>query len=134
MEEKIKPGDLLFLTDAFHKYMSKKFIGSKIILTNRLAKLEEIIDWRSVKGKKIKAARIKSQKWKDLPIEENKYIISIYYHDLIGRKGQKGVVERGVPMFQNDPKTKKPFFVKVPDWIFKEINKKCEAFNIKLEG
>jgi hypothetical protein len=133
MGDKVKPGDLLFLTDAFHKYMSKKFIGSKITLTNRLAKLEEIIDWRSVKGKKIKAARIKSQKWKDLPIEENKYIVSVYYHDLIGRKGQEGVIERGVAMFRYDPKSGKPFFVKVPDWIFKEINKKCEVFMLELK-
>jgi len=131
MEDKIKTGDLLFLTDAFHRYIKEKHPNSKIIFYNRLAKLEEIIDWRSVKGKKIKAARIMSQKWKKLPIEESKYVISIYYHDLVGRKGQKGVIERGVPMFRYNPITKEPFFVKVPDWIYKEINKKCVEFKIE---
>ncbi len=133
MEENIKAGDLLFLTESFHKYISKKFPDSKIILTNRIAKLEEIIDWESVKGKSIKAARLKSGKWKNLPIEENKYIVSIYYHDLTGRKGQKGVAERAVPMFRYHPKSGKPFFVKIPDWIYKEINKKCEHFRVELE-
>ena len=133
MEDKIKPGDLLFLTEAFHKYIGKKFPDSKVILINRLAKLEEIIDWNSVKGKRIKAARIKSGKWKDLPLEENKYIISVYYHDLVGRKGEKGVAERGVAMFRYSPKTEKPFFTKVPDWIYKEIIKKCEIFRVELE-
>ena len=133
MEDKIKAGDLLFLTEAFHNYINKKFPDSKVILANRLAKLEEIIDWNSVKGKKIKEARIKSGKWKKLPLEENKYIISVYYHDLVGRKGQKGVAERGVSMFRYDPKSGKPFFTKVPDWIYKEIIKKCEKFRVELE-
>ena len=90
MSNDIKSGDLLFLTGAFNAYFHKKHKNSKIVLTNRLAKLEEIIDWGSEKGKKIKAARIKSGKWKNLSIEENKYIISIFYHDLTGRGGQKG--------------------------------------------
>lgn len=133
MDEKIKPGDLLFLTDAFHNYIHRKFPSSTIVLVNRLAKLEEIINWNSVKGKRIKEARLKSGKWKDLPLEENKYILSVYYHDLVGRKGEKGVAERGVAMFRFDPKTGKPFFIKVPDWIYKEIVKKCEKFRVELE-
>lgn len=133
MEQKIKPGDLLFLTEAFHKYIMKKYPRSKLILTNRLAKLEEIIDWNSIKGKNLKAARIKSGKWKDLPIEENKYLLSVYYHNIVGRKGEEGVAERGVAMFRYDPKSKSPFFVKVPDWIYKEIMKKCEDFRVELE-
>jgi len=133
MEEKLKSGDLLFLTEAFHNYISKKFPGSSIILANRLAKLEEIIKWGTEKGKMIKEARIKSGKWKGLSIEDSKYIISVYYHDLVGRKGEKGVAERGVAMFRYDPKSGKPFFVKVPDWIYQEIMKKCEQFSLELK-
>lgn len=133
MDEDIKSGDLLFLTETFNDYIHEKHPSSKIILTYRLAKLEEIIDWDSDKGKKIKAARILSGKWKDLPLEENKYIVSVYYHDLIGRKGEKGVAERGVAMFRFHPKTGAPFFEKVPDWIYKEIMKECEKFDVELK-
>lgn len=133
MSNDLKSGDLLILTGAFHVYFHKKHEKSKIILTNRLAKLEEIIDWDSSKGKLIKEARIKSGKWKNLPLEDNKYIISIYYHDLKGRDGQKGVVERGVPMFRGHPETGTPFFEKVPDWLYKEIMKKCEEFDVELK-
>lgn len=132
MDEKIKPGDLLFLTKHYHSYIKKKYPKIPLSLTNRLAKLEEIIDWDSTKGKKIKQARIKSGKWKKLPIEANKYIISIYYHDLTGRDGQKGVVERGVPMFRYHPSTEMPFFQKVPEWVYKEIMKQCESFDVEL--
>lgn len=128
----IKPGDLLFLTKSFEDHFRKKNPSSKISLVNRLAKLEEIIDWDSEKGQIIKAARIKSGKWKNLPIEDNKYIVSIYYHDLIGRNKERGVIERGVPMFRYNPKTKEPFFEKVPDWIYKSIMLQCETFSVEL--
>ena len=133
MNEDIKSGDLLFLTEAFNDYIHEKHPSSKVVLTYRLAKLEEIIDWDSNKGKKIKPARVLSGKWKDLPLEENKYIISVYYHDLVGRKGENGVAERGVAMFRFHPKTGAPFFERVPDWIYKEIMKKCETFDVELK-
>jgi len=129
----LKAGDLLFLTPFYEQYIKKKYPNTKLSLINRLAKLEEIIDWETSKGRLIKQARVKSGKWKNLPIEDNKYIVSIYYHDLIGRKGEKGVVERGVPMFRYHPETKKPFFEKVPDWIYQEIMKQCESFDVELK-
>ena len=128
----LKPGDLLFLTKAFEDFFLKKNPASKISLVNRLAKLEEIIDWESEKGRAIKKAREMSGKWANLPIEDNKYIISIFYHDLIGRNKEKGVVERGKPMFRYNPATKAPFFEKVPDWIYREIMKQCETFSVEL--
>ena len=131
----LKPGDLLFLTKAYNDYLHQKNPKMTVVATNRLAKLEEIIDWESPKGKMIKDLRIKSGKWKDLPLEDNKYIISVYYHDIAGRKGERGVVERGVSIFQFHPqKPKVAFFEKAPDWIYKEIMKKCESFEVELKG
>lgn len=126
----VKPGDLVFLTQAYESYVFARNPKLTISLVNRLAKLEEIIDWNSDKGQKIKKAREETDKWKDLPLEECKYIFSIYYHELDGRKEKKGVVERGMPLFEKDPKTGESFFVKVPDWIYKEISKKCETFKV----
>jgi hypothetical protein len=96
-----------------------------------LAKLEQIIDWDSPTGKKIKEARLKSNKWDGLPLEDNKYIFSIYYWDVKGKNGEQGTIEQGQPLFSKDPETGKPFFVKVPDWIYKEIVKKCVTFDVE---
>jgi hypothetical protein len=131
MDEELKPGCLVFLTKSYDEYFHKRHPEAKISLVNRIARLEEIIDWGSSKGQKIKQARVLSGKWKDLPIEENKYILSVYYHELIGRKGQRGVAERGVSMFRFHPQTKEAFFEKIPDWIYIEIMKKCEEFKIE---
>lgn len=130
MDEDLKPGDLLFLTRTFEKYFFEKNPKSRLSIVNRLAKLEEILDWSSEKGRIIKKARIASGKWANLPIEENRYILSIYYHDLKGRNNERGVVERGVPMFRYHPQSREPFFEKVPKWIYKEIMKCCETFTI----
>ena len=134
MEPDIIAGDLVFLTRAFDEYMHSKNPDLPLCFINRLAKLEEIIDWRSKKGKMIKRARVKSGKWKGLPLEDNKYIFSIYYHELEGRNGQKGVIERGVPLFSRHPETKKPFFEKIPEWIFQEIARQCERFDIEMKN
>jgi hypothetical protein len=130
----LKAGDLIFLTKAFDDYLHQKNPKMTVSAVNRLAKLEEVIDWKSPKGKMIKDMRLKTGKWKGLPLEDNKYIVSIYYHDLVGRKGERGVVERGVSMFSHHPKNPKvAFFEKAPDWIYKEIMKKCESFDVVLE-
>jgi len=129
----LKPGDLLFLTETYDKYVREKYPNLKIILTNRLAKLEGIIDWASARGKTIKEAREKSGKWDNLPIEACKYLVTIYYYDIKGRKGQSGVAERCVPLFMDHPETKKPFFYKVPDWVYKDIINKCQNFSVHLK-
>jgi hypothetical protein len=129
-----QPGDLVFLSEAYEKYVFEKNPKLRISLVNRLAKIEDIIDWSTPKGQKIKEAREKSGKWKDLIIEDNKYILSVYYHDLTGRKGQMGVVERGVPMFEKHPRTLAPFFFKVPDWVYREIKAKCDQFDVRPEN
>lgn len=131
MEPNILPGDLVFLTQDYENYVYERNPKMKLSLVNRLAKLESIIDWNSTDGKIIKDARIKSGKWENLPLEDNKFIFSIYYHDVIGRGGKQGVIERGIPLFSKDPKLGLPFFIKIPDWVYKEILKKCETFTVQ---
>ena len=129
----LKPGDLVFLTSAYDDYIHKRTPDLKISMVNRLAKLEEIIDWGSEKGKIIKAARQKSGKWDNLPLEDNKWVFSVFHHELTGRKNQPGVIARGVCIFSADPATGDKFFQKIPDWIYKEISKKCFTFGVSLK-
>lgn len=127
----IQIGDLVLLTQAYEEYMYDRNPGLKVSLVNRIAKLEDIIDWDTPRGRMLKEARLKSGKWKGLPLEDNRYIFSIYYHDLTGRNGKRGVVERGVPMFSCHPKTGAPFFEKMPSWLYREILKPCERFELE---
>jgi len=123
-------GSLVYLTRAYEEYVRRTNPFMDARMENRIAKVEEIIDWESEKGKKIKAARIKTGKWDKLPLEDNKYILSVYYPELIGRKGEQGVAVRGVPSFSKDPDTGSAFFGKLPDWMYKDIASKCKELNI----
>lgn len=129
--EELKSGDLVFFTAEYEKYIYDKNPKISIPLVNRIGKIEEIIDWDSEKGRIIKEAREKNGKWDSLPIEDCKYVVSVFYPDLVGRKGQKGVVERGMCIFEKSPHNDLPFFKKVPDWFFREIKKKCESFEVE---
>jgi hypothetical protein len=133
-DDMLKPGDIVFLTKAFDTYMHDKHKTLTICFINRLAKLEEIIDWGSDKGKKIKEARVQSGKWTGLPLDDCKYIFSIYYHDVTGRDGKSGVIERGVPLFDKHPTTQESFFSRIPEWLFKELAKQCERFEIEIKN
>jgi len=129
----ISVGDLIYLTRAYEDHIKRSNPFISVRLENRIAKVEEILDWESEKGKKIKEARLKTGKWDKLPLEDNKYILSVYYPELAGRKGEKGVVERGVASFSKDPITGVSFFDKLPDWMFKELAAKGKQLNIVWE-
>jgi len=127
-------GDIIYLTRAYQDHVRRTNPFMSAVLENRIAKIEEIIDWDTDKGKKIKAARLKTGKWDKLPLEDNRYILSVYYPELVGRKGEKGVIERGVPTFSKDPVTGLPFFGKLPEWLFKEIADKCKELSIEWKN
>jgi hypothetical protein len=131
----IHPGDLVILSQAYERYAYERHPSLKVSLVNRLAKVEDVIDWDSDRGKKIEEARIKSGRWKDYSAEamaDNRYILSIYYPEMKGATG-KPVVETA-PMFSKDPKTGASFFSKVPDWLYKAIMAKCQTFIVIKEG
>jgi len=134
MEFKLQPGDMVFLTQEYENFIRSRKRDIRIRYVNRIAKLEEIIDWDSEKGKRLKKAREMSGKWKELPIEDNRFIFSIYYPELIGRNNQQGVIERGVPFFSKNPENGKPFFIKAPLWLFQEMAKQCERFDIEWKN
>jgi hypothetical protein len=129
--EEIKPGDLVYLTRHFDVYMRRKGPKVDVIYSNRIGKLEEILDWESEKGRLIKQGRINSGKWTGLPMDSCKYLVTVYYPELIGRKGEKGVIEPCVPMFRYHPKTEEPFFEKLPDWFFNALVKAPVTFNVE---
>ena len=129
-----RSGDLVFLTQAYERWMYERNPHLKLSFVNRLARIEDIIDWESPKGKRIKEMRLRSGKWDDLPLEDNKYLLSIFYHDVQGRKKEAGVVEQGVPSFSKYPGTEEPMFVKVPKWIFEMLMTECQKFNVEIQG
>jgi len=134
MSSDIRAGDIVYLTKAYDEFVRAKNPYLPTILTNKLAKVEEIIDWGTEKGRTIKEARLKSGKWKGLNQDDCRYMLSVYHPDMPGRNGQPGVVERGSPMFERHPETGEPFFIRVPGWYHEELMRQCLNFDVKKKN
>jgi len=132
----IVPGDLVFFTVVYDIWLHKRNPTHHHVMANRLARLEQIIDWDSETGKVIAEARKSHMRsWVGLDPLQCKYIFTVYYPELPGRDGKSGAIACGVPMFAEHPVSKKPFFIPVPEWLSKQLIKPLDQFKaVKAEG
>lgn len=77
-----KAGDVVFLTMAGHDYVSRNKKDFNIPTSGRIAKILEVIDWKSARGKKLLAERKKLPMWSNKNVVDYKYVLMIYYPDL----------------------------------------------------
>ena len=113
-------GKLVYLTVHFQNWLQELNINFSVPVIGRLAKVTKVIDWESKEGKLVLSERQKSPKWKNLDPKSFKFIISIYYPELIV-KNKKGVIIPEVVPMMNPYNGKGPFFELVPDWMLKDI-------------
>jgi hypothetical protein len=119
MEESNLQNKLVYLTVHFHTWVKDRNPDFNIPMLCRWAKVIKIFDWDSEEGKALLTERLKSDKWKEQDAKDFKFILDIYYPDLI--KGEKkGVIAPECVPFLN-PTTKKPLFEIVPTGILKQI-------------
>jgi hypothetical protein len=77
-----KAGDVVFLTMAGHDYVARNKKDFNIPTSGRIAKILEVIDWKSARGKKLLAERKKLPMWANKNVVDFKYVLMIYYPDL----------------------------------------------------
>lgn len=77
-----KAGDVVFLTMAGHDYVSRNKKDFNIPTSGRIAKIIEVLDWKSARGKKLLAERKKLPAWSNKNVVDYKYVLMIYYPDL----------------------------------------------------
>lgn len=117
-------GILVFLTVHYDAWLRKDNPKFNIPMVNRLAKVIKVFDWESEEGKILLEMRLKTGKWKDKDPKDYKYVLKIYYPDLIkaGSKKAGMMTEEVCPM--NIPGTERLLFDKVPQWMYDEVVKK----------
>jgi len=114
-------GKLVFLTshvEVWLKQINPKF---KIPMANRIAKVVKVFDWGSKEGKFLLKEREKTGKWSKLKPEDFKYVLRIYYPDLIKDKKQGFTAEEVLPQYY--PGTQMLLFDLVPDWMLEHLQK-----------
>lgn len=80
--ETFMTGDVVFLTMAGHDFLSRNKKEFNIPTSGRIARILEILDWKSERGKKILADRKKLPMWANKNAQDYKYVLMIYYPDL----------------------------------------------------
>lgn len=84
MAKNFKEGDLVFITSAGQHFLGRNKAAFNINVSGRLAKVLEIYDWKSDRGKEILSRRKKEhpEVWADKKSKDYKYVITIFYPEL----------------------------------------------------
>lgn len=93
--------------------------GFDVPMANRIGRVTKVFDWDSDEGRYILSEREKSGKWSKLDPREFKFVLTLYYPELI-KDGVHGIsVEEVLPRMC--PGTKHAIFELVPEWMQKEL-------------
>lgn len=114
-------GRLVYLTphvDVWLRRVNPKF---NIPMANRIAKVIKVFDWGTEEGKILLKEREKTGKWKDLDPKAFKFVLRVYYPDLV--KGEKIGVTAEEVMPRYFPNTEMPMFNVLPEWMLKSLQK-----------
>jgi hypothetical protein len=90
-------------------------------MVNRLAKVVKVLNWDTEEGKLILQERQKTGKWEKLNSEEYKYILDIYYPELVKTRKNISISEL-VPRYY--PESKDELFSILPNSIITGLLKK----------
>lgn len=136
MSEKYREGDIVYVTLAGQDYLARNRSQEfNISVYGRLAKILEIYDWESERGKGILEERKKHFTWSKLKSEDFKYVLLIFAPELLAPddKSKKGIAfpelfaefhpmqEKKVPMFRKwDPILLRTAFEGCADFELKE--------------
>lgn len=120
MEDKNLLGRLVFLTVHADRWLRTRNEAFHVLMANRIARVIKVFDWETAEGKYLLEQREKSGKWTDLSPTDFKFVLSIFYPELI-RDGVKGLtVEEVLP--RGYPGEKTVLFELLPDWMAKELS------------
>jgi hypothetical protein len=114
-------GRLVYLTKYLEKWFTDINPAFDVPITNRIAKIVKVFDWDTEEGKLLLEMRKKTGKWEKVNPEEFKFVVKIYYPDLIFKNKNKVMIEEVVPRLY--PGTKLEMFCLLPEWMLKDLIK-----------
>jgi hypothetical protein len=120
-KDKELDGRLVFLTvhmDVWLKQMNPRF---NIPMANRIAKVVKVFDWESEEGKLLLREREKTGKWKKLDPRAFKYVLKVYYPEIVKGKKTGITAEEVVP--RCFPETEMLLFDVIPVWMLESLQK-----------
>jgi hypothetical protein len=121
INDKDLAGRLVYLTRYLEKWYKDLNPAFNVPITNRLAKVVKVFDWDTDEGKLLLSEREKTGKWKSLEPKLFKFILKVYYPELILKNSKKVMIEEVVSQYY--PGTENKMFCLLPDWMVEDLNK-----------
>lgn len=130
MEDKDLLNRIVFITAHTDKWLREANPQFNVPMANRLARVSKVFDWDTEEGRILLAAREKSGKWGNLNPRDFKFVLSVFYPDLVKGNTRGLMIEEVMP--RRYPGTDLDLFTPVPDWMLDDILKerKEALFNL----
>lgn len=129
----MKTGDIVYLTRHYAEWIKMLKGDLDISLIHRIARVVKVLNWRTKEGKLLLEQRVKTGKWDNLKSKDFKYVLKVYYPDLISKKTE----ETGLTAYEvlplNYPDTDFPLFETYPQHLLDDMNKEEVEDIFKLE-
>jgi hypothetical protein len=104
--------------DAWLRQVNPKF---NIPMANRIAKVVKVFDWDTAEGVLLLQEREKTGKWGKLNPKDFKFVLKVYYPDLVRDKKAGITAEEVVPRCY--PETVLNLFELLPVWMLSSLQK-----------
>ncbi len=86
-KDKDLDGKLVYLTVHFDVWLRQTTPSFNIPMANRIAKVVKVFDWNTKEGQLLLREREKTGKWGKMNPKDFKFVLKVYYPDLV--KGEK---------------------------------------------
>ena len=130
---KIKNGDIVFLTRHYAEWIKMLKGDLDISLVHRVAKVIKVFNWRTKEEKALLEQREKTGKWDNLNSKDFKYVLKVYYPDLVSKKTEKQGISAYEVLPLLFPGTEYPLFEVYPQHLLDDINSNKLEDILKLE-
>lgn len=131
MEDNNLEGKLVYLTVHYDRWLRDITANFNVPMANRLAKVIKVFDWNTKEGKILLEARKKTGKWDNLDPKAFKFVLQIYYPEIISGN-KKGITIEEV-CSRKYPGTDFNLFEIIPDWMVTSI-RSDEYIKLSLES
>jgi hypothetical protein len=129
----MKEGDIVYFTKHYAEWIKMLKGDLDISLIHRIARIVKVFNWRTKEGKLLLGQREKTGKWENLKSKDFKYVLKVYYPDLISKKTEEAGLTAYEVLPLLFPDTKYPLFALYPEHLIDDLNKKDIEDIFKLE-
>ena len=126
-------GDIVYLTRHYTEWIKMLSSDIEVALDHRIAKIIKVFDWDTEEGKLLLDQRVKTGKWDNLNSEDFKYVLNVYYPELLSKDGKTAGITAIEVLPLYFPGTEFKLFERYPEHLIKDLKSNITEDLFRLE-